>query len=336
MDLRPMILQTCTGRLLSEYQLNLLRKNNICSLIDFYDADEKKLHELWAINIQSVRELKKELSLLPKGSVDEGTPDFNYDTGIEELDKLLDSVEQPFKPGRVWELCGQPGVGKTQLLYTLALNFVWKHSQAVLFIDTKREFSCKRIQDMLRAREVDEEASERAMKGIRVVQAATGADINDLLKSFDHQLTAETHASMQTKLVLIDSLAACFAFYRGRRMRDVRKSVLTELACKIRKLALRGVAFVIGNVSFFENNKDSCGDDGEQNGDDEEVTRQQLEPMLGSYWSSVATLRLSVELPEEEDFTLQDDGLRFIYVISNTYGPDGEHCLLRITDAGVV
>jgi len=84
MDLRPMILQTCTGRLLSEYQLNLLRKNNICSLIDFYDADEKKLHELWAINIQSVRELKKELSLLPKGSVDEGTPDFNYDTGIEE------------------------------------------------------------------------------------------------------------------------------------------------------------------------------------------------------------------------------------------------------------
>nr|AAY55753.1 IP02219p [Drosophila melanogaster] len=111
---------------------------------------------------------------------------------------------------------------------------------------------------MLRAREVDEEASERAMKGIRVVQAATGADINDLLKSFDHQLTAETHASMQTKLVLIDSLAACFAFYRGRRMRDVRKSVLTELACKIRKLALRGVAFVIGNVSFFENNKGMC------------------------------------------------------------------------------
>ncbi|EDV59404.1 DNA repair protein RAD51 homolog 4 [Drosophila erecta] len=336
MDLKLMILQTCTGKLLSEYQLNLLSKNNIGSLIDFYDADEKKLHELWAINIQSVRELKKELSLLPKGSDGEVSPDLNYGTGIEELDKLLDSVEQPFKPGRIWELCGQPGVGKTQLLYTLAFNFVWKHTQPVLFIDTKREFSCKRIQDMLRAREGDVEAREAVMRGIQVVQAASGADINELLKSYDQQLTAEEPASMQTKLVLIDSLAACFAYHRGRRMRDVKKSVLTELACRIRRLALRGVAFIIGNVSFFGNDKDTCGDDGEKDGDDEEMTRQQLEPMLGTYWSSVATLRLSVELPEEEDFTLQDDGLRFMYVISNTYGPDGKHCLLRITDAGVV
>ncbi|XP_043661267.1 DNA repair protein RAD51 homolog 4 [Drosophila teissieri] len=335
MDLKLMILQTCTGKLLSEYQLNLLRKNNIGSLIDFYDADETKLHELWAINIQSVRELKKELSLLPKCSANAGTPDLKYKTGIENLDKLLDSVEQPFGPGRVWELCGQPGVGKTQLLYTLAVNFVWEHTQPVLFIDTKREFSCKRIQDMLGDNGTDAEACERAMKRIQVVQAATVADIIGLLKSFDHHLI-EMRASMQTKLVLIDSLAACFAYHRGRRMLDARKSELTDLACRIRKLALTGVAFVIGNVSFFGNDKYICGDDGEKDGDDEEMTRQQLEPMLGVYWSSVATLRLSVELPETEDFTLQDDGLRFMYVISNTYGPDGEHCLLRITDAGVL
>jgi len=37
----------------------------------------------------------------------------------------------------------------------------------------------------------------------------------------------------------------------------------------------------------------------------------------------------------DEDFTRQDDGLRLMHVISNTYGPDGDHCLLRITEAGV-
>jgi len=57
--------------------------------------------------------------------------------------------------------------------------------------------------------------------------------------------------------------------------------------------------------------------------------------MLGAYWSSVCTLRLSLELPVDEDFTRQDDGLRLMHVISNTYGPDGDHCLLRITEAGV-
>ncbi|XP_070069943.1 DNA repair protein RAD51 homolog 4 isoform X2 [Drosophila takahashii] len=336
MDLQLMILETSTGKLLSEYQLNLLSKNNIESLIDFYEADEEKLHELLLIEVESVRVLKKELSLLLKKSEEECTLDVEYGTGIEELDKLLDSVEQHFKPGRIWELCGQTGVGKTQVMYTLALNFVWKHALPVLFIDTKRDFSCHRIEVMLRARNTDSETSGRAMKDIQVAQAPTAADLINVLETFDQQLIAKMQAAVQTKFVLIDSLAACFAHYRGRRMQLLRQSLLVELACKIRKLAFRGVAFLIGNVSFF--GKDDNGfDDGEDNGNNEDTsTSQQLEPMLGAYWSSVCTLRLSLELPVEEDITLQDDGRRLLHVISNTYGPVGDHCLLRIAEAGVI
>nr|XP_016928018.1 DNA repair protein RAD51 homolog 4 [Drosophila suzukii] len=335
MDLQLMILQTSTGKMLSEYQLNLLNKNNIESLIDFYKADEKKLHELLLINVESVRKLKKELSMLPKAPDEVSALDVEYGTGIEELDKLLTSVKQRFKPGRVWELCGQTGVGKTQVMYTLAVNFVWKHAPPVLFIDTKQDFSCKRIQDMLRARNTDAETTDRVMKAIQVVQAHTVTDLINVLITFDQQLTAKIEAAVKTKFVLIDSLGAYFAHYRGRRMQRLRKSLLVELACKVRKLAVRGVAFIIGNVSFFE--KDDNGyDDGEDDGNNEEAaTPQQLEPMLGAYWSSVCTLRLSLELPVDEDFTRQDDGLRLMHVISNTYGPDGDHCLLRITEAGV-
>ncbi|XP_044248687.1 DNA repair protein RAD51 homolog 4 isoform X1 [Drosophila takahashii] len=358
MDLQLMILETSTGKLLSEYQLNLLSKNNIESLIDFYEADEEKLHELLLIEVESVRVLKKELSLLLKKSEEECTLDVEYGTGIEELDKLLDSVEQHFKPGRIWELCGQTGVGKTQVMYTLALNFVWKHALPVLFIDTKRDFSCHRIEVMLRARNTDSETSGRAMKDIQVAQAPTAADLINVLETFDQQLIAKMQAAVQTKFVLIDSLAACFAHYRGRRMQLLRQSLLVELACKIRKLAFRGVAFLIGNVSFFGKDgiklirfyitkstetiyyvalTDNGFDDGEDNGNNEDTsTSQQLEPMLGAYWSSVCTLRLSLELPVEEDITLQDDGRRLLHVISNTYGPVGDHCLLRIAEAGVI
>jgi len=73
-----------------------------------------------------------------------------------------------------------------------------------------------------------------------------------VLITFDQQLTAKIEAAVQTKFVLIDSLGAYFAHYRGRRMQRLRKSLLVELACKVRKLAVRGVAFIIGNVSFFE------------------------------------------------------------------------------------
>ncbi|XP_017066191.1 DNA repair protein RAD51 homolog 3 [Drosophila eugracilis] len=337
MDLQFQLLKTSTGKLLSVYQLNLLRKNNLNSVNDFYEADERKIHELLDIHIQSVRELKRELALLPKVSEEKIIPESDYGTGIEELDKLAESVEQPFREGRVWELCGQPGVGKTEVLHTLALNFVWKHALDALFIDTKRDFSCKRIQDMLRARNADPVTCEKAMKAIHVVDAHEANDLINVLKAFDQQLTFTVKQTMQTKLVLIDSLAACFVHYRGRKMYVHRQSLLVEIASKIRKLAARGVAFIIGNVSFLGKDTDNCNDDGEDDGNNwKTAKRQQLEPTLGAYWKSVGTLRLSLELPVDNDFTRQDDGLRLMHIISNSYGSAGEHCLLRITKTGVV
>ncbi|XP_017029281.1 uncharacterized protein [Drosophila kikkawai] len=96
MDFRNMISQTPTGKQLSEYQLNLLSKNNIETLFDFHETAEKKLHELLAIPMESVLEIKKELAELSlRQSQVEGTPEVEYGTGIEKLDKLLDSVDQP-------------------------------------------------------------------------------------------------------------------------------------------------------------------------------------------------------------------------------------------------
>ncbi|KAH8314413.1 hypothetical protein KR059_005858 [Drosophila kikkawai] len=368
MDFRNMISQTPTGKQLSEYQLNLLSKNNIETLFDFHETTEKKLHELLAIPKESVLELKKELAdLWLRQSQADGPPEVEYGTGMEELDKLLDSVDQPFKSGRIWELCGHPGTGKTLFMYTLVLNFVWKHSQQVLFIDTKSDFSCKRIQDLLLARNWDAATCERVMRAIHVVQAPTDTVLINVLKTLDEQLTAQVDEALKTKLVVIDSLVPCYVHYRGDEMFKVRQALLTELACRIRKLAARGLASVIGNVSFPSEDKgkhtilfalnlfttfvltDDCMDDGEDDGNsDEKTARHKDGPMFGAYWASVCTLRMSLELPvgsdgEETSDRLGeatssscDDGLRLVNVLSNTYGPAGDSCLLRITEAGVV
>ncbi|KAH8258451.1 hypothetical protein KR038_011598 [Drosophila bunnanda] len=350
MDLRNMILQTSTGKQLSEYQLNLLNKNNIETMIDFHEASEKKLHELLAIRLESVLDLKKELAhLWLKESQVESPPEVEYGTGIEELDKLLESVDQPLKSGRVWELCGHPGVGKTQLMYTLALNFVWKHSHKVLFIDTKRDFSSKRIQDLLLARNWETATCEKAMRALLVVEAPTDTVLIEVLRTLDEQLTAKVKEALETKMVLIDSLVPCYVHYRGDEMLKIRQSLLTKLACRIRKLAVRGLAIIIGNVSFDGKDEDNCIGDGEDDGNsDEKAARQKSGPMLGSYWASVCTLRMSLELPVSSDgaenfdrlaeaaSSSYDDGLRLVNVLSNTYGPADDTCLLRITDAGVV
>ncbi|XP_022220232.2 DNA repair protein RAD51 homolog 4 [Drosophila obscura] len=353
MDLRKKILQTSTGKQLSEYQLNLLTKNNIETELDFYNAKDQKLHKLLAIKLESVLELKKQLAQQAwvSDTFLETVDEWDFGTGIEELDNLLDSIAQPFRRGRVWELCGQTGVGKTHLLYTLALNFVWKHKRQVLFIDTKQDFSTERIQDMLLERKVDQETSVKAMERIQVVDVPTPEELIDVLKALDQQMTDDVQTALQTKVVLVDSLAACFVDHRGSDMRMMRNSLLTEVACRVRKLAVRGVAFVIGNISFSGQDADCSDDDDivmeeDGNSDSEQSTRQQIEPMLGAYWSSVCTLRLSLELPESTDcgdsydgigdIDSQDDGLRMVNVLTNSYGPVGDTCLLQITDAGLV
>ncbi|XP_034652688.1 DNA repair protein RAD51 homolog 4 [Drosophila subobscura] len=350
MDLKK-ILQTSTGKeLLSEYQLNLLTKNHIETMLDFHNAKDQQLHKLLAIKLESVVKIKNELALLHRDSetIVETVYESDFETGIEELDKLLNAIGQPFRRGRVWELCGETGAGKTQLLYTLALNFVWKHKRQVLFIDSKQDFSTKRIQDMLLERKVDQETSEKAMADIQVVEVLTANKLIEVLKEFDRQMADGVQAALQTRVVVVDSLAACFVDLRGSSdMRMMRDCMLTEVACRVRKLAVRGVAFVIGNVSFADQDADHSDDDGVEDGNsDEQSTRQQIEPTLGAYWSSVCTLRLSLEIPEITDCgdsddgivynESQDDGLRMVNVLTNSYGPDGDTCLLQITDAGMV
>ncbi|XP_017155777.1 DNA repair protein RAD51 homolog 4-like isoform X1 [Drosophila miranda] len=248
MDLKKKILQTPTAKkLLSEYELNLLTKNNIETLRDFHDAEDQKLHKLLGIKVESVLEFKKELDTFV-----ETVNELDFGTGIKILDKFLDSIAQPFRRGRVWEVCGQTGVGKTQLMYTLALNFVCKHKWQVLFVDTKQDFSTKRIQDMLLERKVDQETSEKAMADIQVVEVLTSEELIEILQAFDQQMTDDVQAALKTKVVVVDSLAACFGDHRGMEMRRTRDSLLTEVACRVRKLAVRGVAFVIGNISFSQ------------------------------------------------------------------------------------
>ncbi|SPP75621.1 blast:DNA repair protein RAD51 homolog 4 [Drosophila guanche] len=302
MDLKK-ILQTSTGKeLLSEYQLNLLTKHNIETMLDFHNAEDQQLHKLLAIKLESVVKIKNELALLHRDSerLVETVYESDFGTGIEELDKFLNGIGQPFRRGRVWEICGETGAGKTQLLYTLALNFAWKHKRQVLFIDSKHDFSTKRIQDMLLERKMDQETSEKAMANIQVVEALTAKNLIDVLKEFDWQMADGVQAALQTRVVVVDSLAACFVDLRGSSdMRMMRDCLLTEVACRVRKLAVRGVAFVIGNISFADQDADYSDDDGVEDGNsDEQCTRQQIEPMLGAYWSSVCTLRLSLEIPE--------------------------------------
>ncbi|EDW02473.1 DNA repair protein Rad51 homolog [Drosophila grimshawi] len=343
-ELQSLLSLTKTGKQLSQYHIKLLQKQNINTAEDFVEADT--VDQILAVSRDTTYEIKRELLDLIVGkvklkSVYQPNP-VNYSTGIEELDNLLESIGQPFRPGRVWEIIGESDAGKTELLHTLAINFVCRNGVncGILFVDTNSGFETERLEEILQQRQLDEDAVDKYLDQINVVKAISAQSLLMALESLHEQLSdrkANLNHVSRTKVVLIDSLTACFIMLRSSSNRNKGRSFLTELAMIMRKLAVEhGIAFIVGNLTFVPEDETDGGDDADDNDDgstqiDSDAWQEDC-TYLGDYWCSVCTLTLALELPEDS----HSDGLRLLKVLSNSCGASEGSCLLRITDAGLI
>jgi RecA/RadA recombinase len=62
-----------------------------------------------------------------------------------------------FLTGKIYEVCGPSGSGKTQLCLTISTHIAHGFKQEVHYIDTKTDFSGKRIQEVLDSKEYPDE-----------------------------------------------------------------------------------------------------------------------------------------------------------------------------------
>ncbi|EDW85960.2 uncharacterized protein Dwil_GK19225 [Drosophila willistoni] len=259
MDLRNFLKQTLRGKELTEYQYNLLAKNDIETVQEFLKADLPKLQILLDIKKpHSVYDIKVELiDLLGKEKKctfatlyeEEKQNNLDHGTGIEELDKLLEAIGQPFP--RVWEIYGEAGVGKTEMMYTFAINFVCQQREQprhVLFIDCKGDFESKRILQILQ--ELKYPQPDEAMKAIKVVNVFSDEHIIAVLQALLKQRLEKLEEALAIGLLLIDCLPACFLHLRSKNERMLANSQLTTVASLLRRLNASGVGCIVGNASF--------------------------------------------------------------------------------------
>ncbi|EDW08178.1 RAD51-like protein 1 [Drosophila mojavensis] len=339
-DLQSLLLATKTGKEISEYHIKLLQKQNIRTVEEFVHAD--KLHTRLALSNDKTEQIKREILDLCVRRIKFKTiykcEPISYSTGIEELDNLLDAIGQPLRPGRVWELVGENDVGKTELLHTLAVNFVCKQddNQQVLFVDTNLDFDSERLDEILRKKQLTDEAIDNYLDRISVAKACTAEALLAALQELLRRLTSSKGSSESVsdiKLILIDSLTACYILYRSSYDRNKGRSFLTELTVVIRKLAVEhSIAFIIGNAIFSLDEESAADDDEEELSHIGAVNPEDCN-YLGDYWSSVCTLILSLELPED---SVQENDLRVLKVLSNSFGIGEGSCWLRLTDAGII
>ncbi|XP_067632560.1 DNA repair protein RAD51 homolog 4 [Eurosta solidaginis] len=330
------------GMGLSTYLVKKLQQKGFTTKHELLISNNLELMEITGFSDVAILEMKQKLAedYFPR---QQHISNSNiYKTGIKSIDDLTAKI--PLKTGSVWEITGKAGIGKTQLCQTIAVNFVERTCGAVLYVDTKSDFSGTRIMEMLRSRNIPNTDCGRIMQDILVERTNTANGVCDVLAKLASQLLAGAEADgSNIKLVIIDALPAVFFTYRTETKRLKGNYLLATLNNLIYKLAKEYyMAFVYINLLMDCEEEQPNAEDANLECDayfedilttSSTYSNKSLRPALGEYWSRAPRLRLALEWPVNADYATDERSLR---ILRSCYSAVGAICSLRITSAGIL
>lgn len=149
--------------LLDECILERLHKKKIFTILDILQESPEKLIQITKLPFKEVLQLHRSItanySAFPIKGIDTYIELISntalIPSGIESLDAMM---EGGFLTGKIYEVCGPSGSGKTQLCLTISTHIAHDFKQQVHYIDTKTDFSGKRVQEMLQTKGYHDEA----------------------------------------------------------------------------------------------------------------------------------------------------------------------------------
>lgn len=167
-----------------------------------------------------------------------------FTSGSVAIDRLLGGG---FRAGRLAEVYGSSGSGKTQLAMQAALHVAAKGERAV-FIDTEGGFRPERVQTMAKARSLTSDGLLDRIAYVRVTSAASQLDTVRAI--------AKREDTASARFVAIDTFTINFSLdYPGRTNLQSRQGGLDVLLSEIARDAfLHGRAYLLTNrVTFAQN-----------------------------------------------------------------------------------
>lgn len=293
--------------LLTEEVLKALFSKNIFTVLNFLQTEIKQIGSITNLQYKDIVIIRKHLLNKHSAVVTNALDQWNelvsktalIPTGIKSLDHLL---QGGLMTGNIYEICGLPSSGKTQLCLTVMKN-VSVLNLNVFWIDTKGDFMGRKMKSML-----DGSGSfEEIMSKMLVKQLYTQHELVSAL----YQIKEDVYTrKLRLRLLIIDSLPPLFYqsqdFERNYGVMNDFVNVLHFLARELH------IAIVVTNVitTWYE---------GDFNVDS--VTTEKLG--LGKYWYHVANTRLVIKKDT-------------VTILKSNRLPKGASCPIRICDEGIV
>ena len=218
-------------------------------------------------------------------------------TGSREIDEMLGAGIPLCK---MTELCGVPGIGKSQLAFQLCINATLhdennlKGAEAVL-IDTEGSFVVQRVKQMAEAVcnrmspcgvregvEQREVTSDSILSRIHYFRCLDVIQLISVVNTLDEFISDRRKERQHVKLVMIDSIA--FPFRMEVQDLKVRSRILQTMSQTLMEITHKfGLAVVLTNqMTSRPAGKDQAG-------------RLQRVPALGESWSHIPTIRVILE-----------------------------------------
>ena len=307
-----------------------LNRRKIFSIVDVLQEDPAKLASISNLKFNDIVTLRQTLianySPFPRQGLDAYNELCSQNTivrsGIQSLDNLLDGG---FLTGNVYEICGLSGSGKSQLCLTVITNLALQMKSIVHYIDTKMDFSGRRVHSILEAKGANEEEIGTTMEKILVSRVHSFHELYSYLYHLKNQLVREPGS---VPLIVIESLPAVFLQYMGGHNLD-SLGLMNCLSSLIKYIAHEQyVSIIVVNLATMWVEEESAP---LSDGDSEIVSAVphiDVKPVLGKYWTHVPNTRLYIE---QHGFGSE----RKISVIKSTHLPVGRHCNVSVMKDGV-
>ncbi|KAJ7367988.1 P-loop containing nucleoside triphosphate hydrolase protein [Mycena albidolilacea] len=131
--------------------------------------------------------------------------DADFLSGLPQLDEILNGLTTP---GRLVEVSGDKGSGKTSLLLHLVLHHLVHHTQSsVLWIDTKGDFSALRAAEILEL--YDAPGAPLALERLQVSVAFEVDALHEVLEELRLSLSSSA-AHLRTRAIVVDTVTPLF------------------------------------------------------------------------------------------------------------------------------
>jgi DNA repair protein RadA len=196
-----------------------------------------------------IERYRRSFNYLKKGSNIIGTGKLRrrISTGSLSLDKIIGGG---ISTGRITELFGESGVGKSQICFQLCVNALIKDSNfdKVLFMDTSGTFRPERIKDMV----TENERIESILNNILVINVRSSKEQMNILGDIEN-----SKSLANIKLLIIDNLTDNFIFdFQGNDTIGERQHFLARHLNEIASLSIeQDIAVVVTNTVRTRINK---------------------------------------------------------------------------------